>query len=273
MGIGKGLRWSLTALAAVSLVALAMLAWGRAGDSVQAEDLAEMALVVSGSGVSCDGDTCSVPEGGTFTLAVDAVAPPELGYILIQTYIDYGLDLEYFQTAEAIEEVIWPDGGGDDITLRGSTAEGTVTHGALTSLLPPQPVSTYTGTIVQMEMGCTDSFSETTIRLVPSGDPQAGTDGALYTYLEGSVDVQVVPKTNAITLICGEAPEPPDGDGDGDGDGEEPTALPPSGTTSGLEDDGGMGVGLWVLIGALVAAGMAALGLFGYRVSRGRQLS
>lgn len=271
MGVAERIRWSRLALLAISLLAVLTVVWGQGlATTAQAEgEGGQMALGVSGPGVSCDDEQCEVPLGGSFTLAVDVTEAPEQGYILIQTFINYGTNLTYNMTEAPIDEVIWPDNGGDDITLRGSTGPGLITHGALTSLLPPQPISTYVGTIVQLSMDCTDSATQNDVQLLPIGDAVAGPDGSAFSYLNGEQSVDVAPKPDSVTIYCG---EPPVDNGDGGPGQEEPTALPPSGT-AGVSDGGsGLGAGAWAIIAALVAAGVAGLGLFGWRAARGRQL-
>lgn len=271
MGVRKHARPRNLALWVIPVVAVLVMAAGyMTSATAHAEgDGPSMALSVTGTGTSCDADECSVPLEGEFTLSVDVVEPPEQGYILMQTFIDYGQDLTYSMTDTAIEEVIWPD-AVEDVTLRGAIGPGLITHGGLTSLLPPQPVSTYVGTVVEIAMTCTDSFSETEVVLRPLGDPVAGANGSLFTYLVDFVDIQAVPKTDAVTVLCGERPPEPTEDDD-DGSGGQPTALPPSGVGN-VGTDQDAGTGLWVIIATLAVLGTVSLVLSGWRIARSRQL-
>ncbi|MCH8162305.1 MAG: hypothetical protein IIB88_10480 [Chloroflexi bacterium] len=69
---------------------------------------AEMRLVVKKGG-ACDGDTCVVPLGASFTLAVEIVGFPDGGYALLQTYVDMGSDLVYKPPDTVGDEFVWPD--------------------------------------------------------------------------------------------------------------------------------------------------------------------
>lgn len=79
-----------------ALVALvSLMAWGQAaGQPAHAEETGvRMAFNANGLGVTCDAPSepteCTVPLGGFFTLQVEAIEPPEGGYIGIQTFINY----------------------------------------------------------------------------------------------------------------------------------------------------------------------------------------
>ncbi len=109
----------------------------------------------------------------------------------------------------------------------------------------------------EIELTCTDGFSSTNLQLLPAGDAVALTNGAMFT--DGDA-VQVTPKTNSVTVNCG---EDPGGDGlPGDG------GLP--GTGTGLSGSGSTNM-IWVAIAALAVAGVAGLGVSGLRVARARQ--
>ncbi|MCH7580276.1 MAG: hypothetical protein IIB22_08540, partial [Chloroflexi bacterium] len=67
------------------------LPWSASSDASAAGGGAEMRLVVKEGG-ACDGDTCTIPQGASFTLAVEIVGIPDGGYALLQTYVDMGSD-------------------------------------------------------------------------------------------------------------------------------------------------------------------------------------
>ena len=117
-----------------------------------------------------------------------------------------------------------------------------------------------------MEFQCGDSFSTTNLRLLPSGDAVAGTSGAL---LSTGDDVQITPKVDSVTVVCGvgvgptpvptATPEPPTDGG-----------LPSSGSGALSAGQGGSSATLWLVIGVLALIGAAGLGTFGWREARGR---
>ena len=83
-------------------------AWAGSGGATASGGGPEMRLTVK-SGGACDGDTCVVPLGASFTLAVEIVGFPDGGYALLQTYVDMGSDLVYKPTDTVGDEFVWPD--------------------------------------------------------------------------------------------------------------------------------------------------------------------
>lgn len=224
-----------------------------------ADDAARMSLSVSG----CSGDECNFDTGETFTLSVSLDEAPDAGYVLVQSFIDYGPDLTYNMTDAPSDEVLWPDASGD-VVVRDSIAPGTVLHGALTGVIPPLPVSDYEGIAFELEFQCGDSFSTTNLQLLPSGDAVAGTSGAL---LSTGDDVQITPKVDSVTVICGvEATPVPTATPEQPTDG----GLPSSGSGALSAGQGGSSATLWLVIGVLALIGAAGLGTFGWREARGR---
>lgn len=230
-----------------------------------AEEEAQMSVSVSG----CSAAECNLDPGEAFTVTVSVDDAPDAGYVLVQSFVDYGTDLTYNMTASPSDEVVWPDAIGD-VIVRDSVSPGTVLHGGLTGVIPPLPLSTYTGTVFELAFECSDSFSSNNIQLLPSGDPVAGTSGAL---LSTGEDVQVIPKVNSVTVNCGEAPDEPD-------EPDEPTStqvpdqptdggLPSSGSGALSTGDAGSSAALWLMIAALAAIGLS-LGTFGWRAARNR---
>ena len=254
MDVRKRIGLRGLALLSTPLIAILALTWGQAANpTVQAESTGpEMVLNVSGPGVTCSDGECDVPLGGDILLTIDIVTAPIEGYILVQTYIDIGLDLIYQPRTEAAAEFVWPDAGSDEVVLRSEIAPGELAHGALTGLIPPLPVSSYDGTILELDLVCSDSFSRTAIRMLPKSDTR--TSGATFAFNEGDIQVEVPPKANTVVVSCGEEPppQPPSG----------PTTLPPTGTFGGADSNS---TGMWVLISALLAVGAAGLASFGLR--------
>ena len=174
----------------------------------------EMRLNVTGG--NCDHPTepsiCHVPFSGSFLLSVEVVTAPEAGYILAQTFIDFGSHLAYKPAASAADEVIWPD-LADGTALRSETGLGLVNHGGLTSLTPPMPVSHFEGAIVQLEMSCSAEASSNTVLLLAADEKEVGTKGSLFVLPDAT---QVVPAVSGLTVDCVEPDMvSPDSDGDG----------------------------------------------------------
>ena len=89
-----GRNWRLAALAG-SIALLAVLIVGgsaqlRPNDVVAASGVPEMALTITQGGFCVDND-CYAEAGKDFMLGVDLVQIPAIGYILMQTYLDFGV--------------------------------------------------------------------------------------------------------------------------------------------------------------------------------------
>ena len=117
--------------------------------------------------------------------------------------IDYGGDLIYNRVGSADDEIVWPDAV---LALRGDLAPGIITHGALSGILPPLPVSHYEGIFVEISMSCSADESSTEVRLLPLDDPVASTSGAAF--VEPVItDVQrIVPtQVGSLRVACCDA--------------------------------------------------------------------
>ena len=262
-------RITLGRLAIVGATLAAVFMMGHlAQTAALADNEAQLSLSVSG----CSSDECNLDTGESFTLSVNVDEAPEAGYILVQSFIDYGPDLTYNMTDSIGDEVVWPD-GVPDVTVRDSIVSDTVLHGSLTGVIPPLPLSMYEGTVFALEFQCSESFSTNNVALLPSGDDVAGTSGAVFTTVividEVDVTTQVIPKVSSVTITCGEAPEEPEEPTPTPG--EDVTDFPSSGSGPLSAADGGSSAMLWLMIGALVVAGAASLGAVGLRTVRSRQ--
>ena len=246
------------ALLSIPLMAILVLAWGQvASPAVQASGTGpEMVISVSGPGVTCSGGECDAPLGGDITVSVDIVTAPSQGYVGVQTFIDFGFDLTLQSRENAADEFVWPDAGSDDVILRGEAGPGLLSHGGLTGLIPPLPVSGYEGALVELDFVCSDTFSRTPVRLLPLSDSR--TSGAGFVRMEGTIQVNIPTKTGSVIVNCGEAPPPP-----------QPTGLPSTGTFGSADSNS---TGMWVLLGALVAAGLTGLTTFALRGFSRRQI-
>ena len=154
---------------------------------------------------------CMVPLGTSFTLSVDVLNAPEAGYILVQTFIDYGLDLTYNKAPTAAEEIVWPD-LQSAVAIRSEFGPGLVNHGGLSGLFPPIPPSFFEGNVVELSMNCTSAQSSTFVELLPEGDSVAGTSGSAF---KDPDDVLIVPNLHSLTINCTDVPADADSDGDG----------------------------------------------------------
>ena len=159
--------------------------------------------------------TCSVAAGTTFTVSTDLLNPPAIGYIMAQAFIDYDTNgLVHKKNTIAT----WPECEPVTFVALQSAAEQNAYAGCLTALFPPQTASFYSGSIYTFELTCTNSHTTSTISLLPSGDPEAGTNGALLVNFGGG---KTTPKVGDLTIECVGLPEPGDTDGDGCSDAKE----------------------------------------------------
>lgn len=186
-------------------------------------------------GGSCDAGECFVDAGSTFTLAVEVLRAPASGYVLMQTFIDFGVYnpsasedgagpgscgdgegnggrdgedrtdsdcatvvLTYLPEPAAADEVVWSD-AAEGITLREVRGAGLVQHGSLTGLIPPLPISNETGVVVEVQMSCPASPVTVPISLLASGDPVAGSSGSLFVRPD---EIQIIPSVLPINLHC-----------------------------------------------------------------------
>ena len=181
--------------------------WPASGAASASTGGPEMVLNVKGG--ECDDPirptTCNVGFGTPFHIGVHALGIPANGYILMQTFIDYGPDLIYKPANPLLDEMFWPD-NHDDATFIVEPGPGLLSHAALTSVFPPQPQSTYVGKVVAVSMNCPDTSTTTTVNLLPFNDPVAGTFGSVFT--EFGTEIQTIPKVGSLTINCVVAPTP-----------------------------------------------------------------
>ncbi len=216
------LKLTLVAVVVVAAVAM-LLAWDQ-----PAQERAEAAGGGPEMGLSVplvDTTTCPsgtpsghvcVEAGNSFTLSVEAIGIPAIGYVLMQSYIVYGSDLDYKQ-ASASSEIVWPDcnvaplsglwNASGQITTDLNVAVA-VNHGCLSGLLPPLPPSNHIGTVIDLAFNCPAASSSTEVKLLPDGDPIALTNGALY---KDANSAAVTPKVSNLFVDCiGPTPTPSD---------------------------------------------------------------
>ena len=148
----------------------------------------------------CTAD-CTFANDESFTLAVDIVTAPVNGYVLAQSFIDYGDDLIYDIDGQLAEtEIVWAD-LDTRVAFRASFGTGLVIHGGLSGLLPPLPVSADTGNFIEIKMTCSADDTSTQVDLLPYGDQQTNTSGTAF--VEGDIVTIVIPKVSGLLIHCG----------------------------------------------------------------------
>ena len=184
-------------LVAVSaLVAVAFFLAGQTQTTSAAGGGPEMRLTANG----CAAD-CTFALGEEFTLAVEIVEAPAGGYVLAQSFIDFGTDLTYDASlVPTADEITWDDCEGVTAVRAQTVGPHVVNHGCLTGLIGPLP-SNYVGTLVEISLTCSPGNSTTEVLLLPEGDPVAITSGAAFATPE-----VVSAKVSNVSVTCGEGP-------------------------------------------------------------------
>ena len=159
-----------------------------------------------------------VGNGSTFTLQVVADASPQAnGYILVQTWIDYGDSLGDAGNGGAIvgSNVVWPDceaatALATNTDQGGDASLDAFSIGCLTGLIGPQP-SFAKGVIFEIQLTC-DENNNHIVNMLAAGTAPAGTSGAQYTEFNGGA---IVPSVTNAEINCVAGPT------------ATPTATPP----------------------------------------------
>ena len=237
--------------------------------------------------------TCDVPAGAKFQLSVDALAVPATGYVGIQTYVDFGSDLLYdFNAVSAADEIVWPD---CDLALKGkpvaklndlgtpvldpvtrnpliNPSSEVVAIGCLSGLIPPLPISFYTGNLVELSLTCSSATTTTEVILRSGTDAltnpiytAAGaldsTSGSAFIFLDPTTSSSIIttPKVSNLTINCVEPPPPVGG-----------ISLGPELAALTLETSGASGRshGVVTLSIAIAAAGVLVAGIGWYATRR-----
>ncbi|MCH8064959.1 MAG: dockerin type I repeat-containing protein [Chloroflexi bacterium] len=161
-----------------------------------------MALTVKNGGTCADG-ACTVSTGDKFTLAVEIEVAPADGYILAQTWIDFGIQLTYNPAVARADEIVWPDCLA--FTAVRSETDTSVAHGCLSGLVPPLSPSTYIGNFVELSFTCSSGPSSTELRLVPLGESPADTSGTAFAVRVSDPAAPtnpIVPSVRDLTVQC-----------------------------------------------------------------------
>ncbi|MCH8010018.1 MAG: hypothetical protein IIC91_14280 [Chloroflexi bacterium] len=189
------------------------------------------------SGGSCTGSDCFVDAGSTFTLGVEVLRAPASGYVLMQTFIDFGVynptasedgaganscsdgddngsddgadrfdsdcatvALTYLPEPAVADEIFWTDIAAGTAVRVDTFGPGLVGHGGISGLVPPLPESSETGIMIRLQMLCPSASTTVPISLLVYEDPVAGTSGSLFAGPEGLT--QIIPFVSPITLHC-----------------------------------------------------------------------
>ena len=218
---------------------------GEPGASGGARDAEDQPPVPTSDGVMrltiveggfCNANECFVDIGSTFTLAVEVLSAPASNYVLLQTFIDFGVydpgasedgagpgtcgdgvgnggrdgvdrtdedcvrvDLVYIPSESATDEIVWAD-LSEGTGLRSDMGPGLLIHGGITGLIPPLPTSSETGIVVQFQMRCPANAVRVPMTLLVYNDPIAKTNGSVFVEADGSI--KFAPNVSPITLIC-----------------------------------------------------------------------
>ena len=160
--------------------------------------------------IKCDGgdvpgEVC-VPIDAKFDVIVVADAIPISGYFLTQAWVDYGnTGLVHKKNTYTV----WPDAyqgkclDAQDVDNYGAFA------GCLNAPILPYPASFHVGDLFSFSLTCAVAGSHA-LNIVPSGQPPAGINGALFT--ETTTYQDFVPAVSGMQVTC-----IPNQDTDGDG--------------------------------------------------------
>ena len=153
-------------------------------------------MVINVIGGNCDPPVrptaCAVPLDAKFTLSVQALEFPPGGYAGVQSFLDFGADLVYNPTDNPADELTWPD--CEEAVVRAEVFGKGWVHACLSGLLVPLPASTYAGNIIDLSLSCSSEPSTSVVKLLPFGNAQAKTNGAVFVLPDG---VLVIPKDRA----------------------------------------------------------------------------
>ena len=156
---------------------------------------------------------CYVATGTTFTVSVDLLNPPAVGYYHAQAWINYdnqGL------VHKPIPQATWPDCHQGTFLTINDPANNGAQAGCLTDIVAPL-ASHYAGSMYTFELTCSESPTKSVINLIPAGQAPAGTSGSEIHDIDGG---HPLAKLGDLTIECVDA-GPGDTDGDGCSDEQE----------------------------------------------------
>lgn len=223
LGIGAPLLFAV-------VVALLAFAWlSGPGTTSASTDGAAMSLRVDASQtIACPGGPVAgkvcISAGQQFDVIVVADGIPLTnGYMLVQAWVDYdsnglvhkpavdpGTQRDHdVQCATGANNPcnLWPDLQPLTFLTFHDLGNNGMLAGGLTALGPPHPPSFHKGDLFSFSLTCTPTQSSHTLNILPSGDPVAGTGGAIFVEPLPS-GISVIPSVTGITVNCVVPPTP-----------------------------------------------------------------
>ncbi|MCH7699648.1 MAG: hypothetical protein IH865_11980 [Chloroflexi bacterium] len=149
----------------------------------------------------CDGQKCTLDAGQEFTLAVELVSVPVTGYVLAESWVEFGPDLTYNRTKDPANELVWPECSPGLIFRAIPPDMNHVDISCLTGLLGAPP-SFYLGTFVELSLSCSVSESSTDVFLFVREEGTAVGPGSVFTAPVGDDGTQIRPEVDGLTVNC-----------------------------------------------------------------------
>lgn len=149
----------------------------------------------------CDGQKCTLDAGQEFTLAVELVSVPVTGYVLAESWVEFGTDLTYNPTEDARDEMVWPDCEQAAVLRSVPNDNSHVDIGCLTGFLDAPP-SFYFGTFVELSLSCSVFESSTDVYLFVREEGTAVGPGSVLTAPVGDDGTQIRPEVDGLTVNC-----------------------------------------------------------------------
>ncbi len=151
----------------------------------------------------CDetGPTCTISSGGSFTLAVELVSVPVTGYVLAESWVEFGTNLTYNPAEDARDEMVWPDCEQTAVLRSVANDNSHVDIGCLTGLLDAPP-SFYIGTFVELSLSCSFFESSTDVYLFVREEGIAVGPGTVFAVPVALGGTHIRPEVDGLTVNC-----------------------------------------------------------------------
>jgi len=183
--------------------AVLVLGWGHSSaHTAEAAETAAVELHIVSLLGTCNDVKCDVPANGTFELHYVLTALPSGGFIAFQSEIDYGALVanggSYQPTAQAADEIVWPDGcTGFRVPGAPTGNEGLINHADSTGCVT-FPKSNAGGVLVSLTFNCSDVQTSSLIDLVPYSGANLDAS-AIGAFPPGSKNISV---SDTIEVNC-----------------------------------------------------------------------
>ena len=171
------------AFIAVLAFALVQLDSSEAGDAP-----AVMSLEINGEKGKVEVDV-----GSSFKVSVIAKSIPASGYLVAQAWIQWGNSLLTFKDSTTT----WPDCESE--TKFADNDAQNASRGCQTYLNPPIVPSFHQGELFSFILNCPTAKWSDRIDLLPAGDPEVGTSGALF--IDGA-GAEIIPDVSGVVVNC-----------------------------------------------------------------------